>query len=117
MTAAVDLLLVYNVLIAAYNVAIQGVDLHTTSEGIKHGVGKEDNERLAEVLNSDRPHAVKFWYLARIKILGTVCCAGIGVIAWCMPDLRAFLAVLQSMLAIYYTPVMVSNWRIYSRAR
>ena len=106
------ILAAYNVIVAVYMVVLQAIDLHTTSEGLKHKVAREDNENLAE-LNADGPHAGKFWLLAAWKIGAAVICVGIGVAAWFVPEVREIAAVCQTLLAIYYTRIMVSNWRIY----
>ena len=102
----------YNFCAAAYLVILQGIDLHTTSEGLKHKVAREDNDHLAD-LNADGPHAGKFWRLAAYKIGAALISVGMGVTAWYVPQYAELVAVLQTALAIYYTRVMVSNWRIY----
>ena len=106
------ILAAYNVLVAAYMVVLQAIDLHTTSEGLKHKVAREDNDNLAD-LNAEGPHAGKFWLLAAYKIGAALLSVGMGVTAWYVPQYAELVAVLQTALAVYYTRVMVSNWRIY----
>ncbi len=107
------MLAIYNLAIAAYMVVIQGIDLHTTSESIKRGVAREDNEVLADQLNTSEPWAVRFWRLAVWKIGAALISAAIGAVAWFMPEYGELAAVCQTLLAIYYTRIMVSNWNIY----
>lgn len=102
----------YNVLAAVYMVIAQATDLHTTSEALKHKVGKEDNDNLA-VLNAAGEHARKFWILTAAKFLGAGCSVFIAAIAWLRPEFGALAAVLNTALAIYYTRILINNWKIY----
>ena len=106
------ILAAYNLLVAVYMVVLQAIDLHTTSESLKRKVGREDNEHLSE-LNAEGPHAGKFWRLAAYKIGAALISVGMGATAWYVPQYAELVAVLQTALAVYYTRVMVSNWRIY----
>jgi len=105
-------LALYNVLAAAYMVIAQAIDLHTTSEGLKHKVAREDNDNLA-ALNAEGPHAKKFWILTAAKIVGAGCSVLIAAIAWLRPEFGALAAVLNTILAIYYTRILITNWQIY----
>jgi len=109
-------LALYNGIAAAYMVIAQAIDLHTTSEAIKNKVGQEHNENLA-VLNSDAPHARKFWILTAAKLLGAGCSVLIAVIAWLRPEFAVMAAVLNTVLAIYYTRILITNWKIYSQPK
>ena len=103
---------IYNTVAAIYMVIAQAIDLHTTSEAIKHRVGKEENERLA-VLNAAGEHARKFWILTAAKLLGAGCSVLIAVIAWMRPEFAVLAAVLNTALAVYYTRILITNWQIY----
>ena len=106
------ILATYNTLAALYMVIAQAIDLHTTSEALKHRVGKEDNEYLS-VLNQDISHAEKFWILTAAKLVGAGCSVLIAVIAWLHPEFAVGAAVLNTALAIYYTRILINNWKIY----
>lgn len=106
------ILAIYNLAVAAYMVVLQAIDLHTTSEALKRKVAREDNDNL-EDLNADGPHSGKFWLLAAYKIGAALLSVGMGATAWYVPQYAELVAVLQTALAVYYTRVMVSNWRIY----
>jgi len=103
---------IYNTVAAIYMVIAQAIDLHTTSEGLKHKVARESNENLA-VLNEDGPHARRFWILTAAKLLGAGCSVLIAVIAWLRPEFGALAAVLNTALAVYYTRILITNWNIY----
>jgi len=107
-----------NSVVTIYMVVMQAIDLHTTSEAIKRGVGKEDNEVLAGLLNTDEQHAKKFWRLVVFKIVGALISIGIGVLGWFVSSEEAVvIAVIHAALAIYYTKIMINNWKLYRRVR
>ena len=103
---------IYNTVAAIYMVIAQAIDLHTTSEDIKNKVGQEDNENLS-VLNSDAPHARKFWILTAAKLVGAGCSILIALIAWLHPELEVAAALLNTTLAVYYTRILINNIKIY----
>ena len=102
----------YNLLITVYMVVLQVLDLHTTSEVLKHNAGVERNEKLA-FLNALGPHADKFWKLVTYKILASAMSVGIYIITLYVPEQSALAAILQTIMAIYYSHIIASNIAIY----
>lgn len=117
--SALQILLLLSIALAVINVAIQVMDLHTTSEVIKRGLGSERNEVLS-FLNQDDSHAGKFWQLMLVK--------GLAVVLGCIPpaavwwleqewqgDLVLAVVAGQLLCVIYYVRILLGNWAIYTR--
>jgi hypothetical protein len=101
--------------LAALNVAFQAVDLHTTSELLKHGYGREANPRLAKYLNDPaRPEDYKFWLLVAVKLACVAAVVTPAVIARYLPDVYtpAFTA-MEVALTWEYGKQMWLNWSLY----
>ena len=115
--STLQILLLLSIALAVINVAIQVIDLHTTSEVIKRGLGSERNEVLS-FLNQDDSHASKFWRLAGIKglavLLGAIPAGGVwwlagaGQLGWTIAVMAA-----QIACVIYYVRILLGNWAIY----
>jgi hypothetical protein len=101
--------------LAVLNVALQAVDLHTTSELLKHGYGREANPRLGKYLNDPgRPEDAKFWLLVAVKLACAVAAAAPAVIAWQMPNIAPAMAAAELWIAWVYGRQMRVNWALYS---
>lgn len=116
MTLDTNMLIAYYCAIAAaYNVVLQGFDFHTTSESLKRKIAREANENL-DMLNADGPHAGKFWKLAWIKVGCAALCALIGAVGWFYPEYAVASSVILTVLGLFYTKIILSNWKIYKGA-
>lgn len=114
MTLDTNMLVAYYCAVAAaYNVVLQGFDLHTTSEVLKRKTGVEANPVLGWLLNSDASHTQKFWFLAVVKLITAAACAAIGVTGWLNPLMAMPAAIGLTLLGGFYTKVILSNWIIY----
>lgn len=101
--------------LAAVNAALQTVDLHTTSELLKHGYGREANPRLGRYLNDpERPEDFKFWLLVAVKAGCAAAVVTPAVIAWNLPVRYAPpFALMEVFLAWTYGRQMLLNWTLY----
>lgn len=101
--------------LAALNVAFQAVDLHTTSELLKHGYGREANPRLGKYLNDPgRPEDSKFWLLAAVKLACAAAAVAPAVIAWQMQNIAPAMLASEIWIAWVYGRQMRVNWALYS---
>ena len=107
-----SILLALTAILAGVNTAVQAIDLHTTIEAIKYGVGYETNSRL-QFLNGDLSIGQKFWHLAVIKGLCAAIVAWILFLAWLYPDVVAACGCAQAYLLWRYWPVMRTNIAIF----
>ena len=109
------ILLWATIALAALNVAFQAVDLHTTSELLKHGYGREANPRLGKYLNDPgRPEDSKFWLLAAVKLVCVVSVVIPAVIACYLPVIYApAFAAIEAVLSWVYGRQMRLNWTLY----
>lgn len=118
MTLDTNMLIAYYcVLAAAYNVVLQVFDLHTTSDVLKRKTGIEANPVLGWFLNSAALTQAKFWFLAAVKLVAAAACAMIGITGWFVSEYAVAAAVILTLLGVFYTKVVVSNWKIYKEEK
>lgn len=118
MTLDTNMLVAYYCAIAAvYNVVLQVFDLHTTSDVLKRKTGMEANPVLGWFLNSAASMQAKFWFLATVKLVAATACAMVGVTGWFVSEYAVTAAVILTLLGVFYTKVVVSNWKIYQEEK
>ena len=101
-------------ILAAFGIALQLFDLHTTSEVLKRSMGTEMNKRLAGFLNdTTKLWADRFWKLVAVKIACVVAIlfAAGAAIAGEANQMVVLIALLVHDL--YYAPIVWKNWKIY----
>ena len=90
---------------ALINAALQLADLWTTSEVLRLKLGHEDNPRMVEVVKDP----AKF---RRVKVAMALAMFAFPLGAWLAPQVSGLMLFVAVSLAIWYTPIVWSNWRI-----
>ncbi len=109
------------IVLAVIGVVMQLLDLHTTSEILKRGKGREANGLLGFMNDGRADDDPRFWKLAGLKsvMAGVVLYAGwvaygyVGSGTLWAPVLTALMAGLDA----WYLWVLVNNWRIFKAIR